>query len=557
MKWHGCEKVLPGTQPLLKAAMPLLITNIRQYKSHLITGLLFIWLFMPALAIAIIPGPWSFADKAWIVLLSVAQVCLFVLLAKTLRQVFWTAILIAFVSPFYFFMTLKFNSPPGDAFMSASFHVNKAQLVETLILAGPKVILLPFLWTLYILLVKSLPHVEITWATKKNVTAGILYLVFANVMGKNISSWTKYFETPVFSDLLDTSYPSNVIRSAYRYIQHEEKADTISISGRCTNPCSPVRIVFVLGESVRPDHMSLYGYNRQTTPFLNSIKSEIITFSDVVSTANWTVGAVPSIIYHKIGKEKASLVRTMKEAGFSTAWFSNEPKLHFGNDADQSIFADDGYSLDYRKDTALLPYYHAFINQAGPRQFVVLHTFGSHISYDSRYNNDSKIFKPTLTDIGVHDPRPKHKKETINSYDNTIVELDKFLKDVIERAAKSEVPTVVIYESDHGEDLFDDERNRYMHAMANPTTYSLRVPLFVWANSTYRQQYAEKLEILKSNSNKAVNHLNMMPTLLSLAGVTTNVDIQSKSLTNRELIEEERFVMDTIGKEPLNFKNLR
>lgn len=532
--------------------------NIAKHKNRILVSFLVLWLILPTFATIVIPGPWSASGRMWIMAFSFAQIALLFLPFRTIKQVFWCALPIAFVSPFYFFMTMKFNSPPGDAFMSASFHVNRAQLVETLILAGPKLLLLPFFWCLYIVAVRSLPDRQLSIEPKKKILAGVLFVILANVVGKNIEALTGKFETPIVADLLDTAYPSNFLRSTNRYLQHQETQDTVSIQGKCKDTsCPPIRVVFVLGESVRPDHLSLYGYKRQTTPFLDSIKNDIIVFDDAVATANWTLGAVPSIIFHEMPQGKASVVRTMKEAGFDTAWFSNEPRYLYGRDADQSVYAEDGFSFKYRKDTALLPYFHSFIKQAGQKQFVVLHTFGSHISYDSRYGDEAKLFKPTLTDIGVIDPLPRDKVATINSYDNTIVQLDLFLKDVIETVAKDSMPTVVVYESDHGEDLFDDERNRFMHAMTNPTSYSLRVPLFVWANPAYRNQYSSMLNDLKKNTGKSINHYNMMPTLLALGNVTTTAKLEQMSLTNPNLKEIDRLVRDSLGKEPLNFKNIR
>lgn len=519
----------------------------------LVVAFLLIWLVAPTVATALTPTYSAVTYKAWLILFGVCQISLLLMPFKTLKSMFWASLPFAMVAPFYLIMTLKFNSTPGDAFLSASMHVNSTQLMETLTLAGPKVLALPILWALYIYLVAKLPLVTIRIDLKKKILASVLLVALINVTAKNFN-----YDVPLVEDLVDTSYPSNLVMSSYRLIKHEEKPVFSSIQGKCINEkCPSARVIFVLGESVRPDHLSLYGYARQTTPFLDSIKSETIVFKDAVATANWTVGAIPSIIYHGPEDKKASLVQTMKEAGYATAWFSNEPHYYFGEEADQSTYAESGLSLKYRYDTALLPYFHGFMKQNGKNQFIVLHTFGSHISYDSRYGQKAKKFTPTLSDIGVIDPLPKDKTATINSYDNTIVELDMFLQEVVKSVQNDEVPTVVLYLSDHGEDLFDDERNRFMHALSNPTPYGLKVPLFVWANKAYTSENEKLWEGLKSNIDKPINHNNIMPTLLSLAKVTTSMELDKKSLTNPNLTIEERYVITELGKPLVNYKSIK
>jgi len=47
--------------------------------------------------------------------------------------------------------------------------------------------------------------------------------------------------------------------------------------------------VLILGESTARSHMGLYGYERQTTPRLNSISNSLWTFNDVISPNTHTI----------------------------------------------------------------------------------------------------------------------------------------------------------------------------------------------------------------------------------------------------------------------------
>ncbi len=56
----------------------------------------------------------------------------------------------------------------------------------------------------------------------------------------------------------------------------------------------PHLIIIVL-DTVRKDHLSLYGYSRRTTPFLEELAQESLVFTNVQSTSSWTLPAHASL----------------------------------------------------------------------------------------------------------------------------------------------------------------------------------------------------------------------------------------------------------------------
>ncbi len=85
--------------------------------------------------------------------------------------------------------------------------------------------------------------------------------------------------------------------------------------------------VWVIGESSRPQNWSLWGYPRETTPYLNK-QDGIIGFPKMLATAPLTSYAVPSMLslrpinlWSKILAEK-SIVSIFNEVGFETHWLS-------------------------------------------------------------------------------------------------------------------------------------------------------------------------------------------------------------------------------------------
>lgn len=61
-------------------------------------------------------------------------------------------------------------------------------------------------------------------------------------------------------------------------------------------PSSPANIIVVMVDTLRADHMSLYGYERPTTPFIDKFASEAIVFERARSQAACTFPSVNSLL---------------------------------------------------------------------------------------------------------------------------------------------------------------------------------------------------------------------------------------------------------------------
>jgi arylsulfatase len=61
-------------------------------------------------------------------------------------------------------------------------------------------------------------------------------------------------------------------------------------------PTPPQGVILIMLDTLRKDHMSLYGYERKTTPNLARMASDGVLFLDNISQATWTKVATPSIM---------------------------------------------------------------------------------------------------------------------------------------------------------------------------------------------------------------------------------------------------------------------
>jgi len=79
-----------------------------------------------------------------------------------------------------------------------------------------------------------------------------------------------------------------------RKIRNRVKREGFKIPKLIKQPIPHILILVV--DALRKDHMSLYGYKRDTTPFLKSIVERTAIFTNAYSTSSWTYPAVASIL---------------------------------------------------------------------------------------------------------------------------------------------------------------------------------------------------------------------------------------------------------------------
>lgn len=102
---------------------------------------------------------------------------------------------------------------------------------------------------------------------------------------------------------------------------------------------SPQNVIIILVDTLRADHMSLYGYPRTTTPFIDRLAQESVVFERARSQAACTFPSVNSLLtsryafdYYRqpegnlgIPEAYPTLAELLRDAGFQTAAVSASP----------------------------------------------------------------------------------------------------------------------------------------------------------------------------------------------------------------------------------------
>ena len=99
------------------------------------------------------------------------------------------------------------------------------------------------------------------------------------------------------------------------------------------NGSTPTTLVLVIGESTNRQHMSLYGYHRQTTPRLDALSKELTVFDNVVASRPYTIETLQQALTFAdqenpdLYLSTPSLMNIMKQAGYRTYWITNQQTM--------------------------------------------------------------------------------------------------------------------------------------------------------------------------------------------------------------------------------------
>ncbi|MDE5945210.1 MAG: lipid A phosphoethanolamine transferase [Rikenella sp.] len=366
--------------------------------------------------------------------------------------------------------------------------------------------------------------------------AGVLFLLGVGAMvGARV-------QDPAYRarlDLWPVNIGYNLKVAVERWRQSERYAETsrdFRFEARSERPDSLREVyVMVVGETARALNWQLYGYPRETNPCLARTEG-LILFRDMLTQANATHKSVPIILSaasaenYDILYTHKSVLTAFREAGFRTAFLSNQLPNgsfidHFGAEADTMLFlkaaAMERGEVFNPYDDVLLQSVDELLADTSARSrklFVVLHTYGSHFDYQERYAAQEAYFRPAV----YESVSPENRTVLVNAYDNSIRATDRFLSDLIGRLrALPDAAAALLYASDHGEDIYDDRRNLFLHASPIPTYYQLHIPCLLWLSPRYDALRPEARTAALANAVKPMTTNIVFHTLLELGGIET------------------------------------
>lgn len=330
----------------------------------------------------------------------------------------------------------------------------------------------------------------------------------------------------------------------------------------------PRHVIYLMCDTLRRDHLGLYGYERNTAPHLARLAEQGTVFLDNISQATWTKASTPSLmtslypfstqvhgVPDRLSPAATTIAEVFREAGYTTVSFASNgfvgrlTNLHQGfEELHESTSLD---NRDYRSKTAR-EYVDRAIEWIERRPdtpfFMYLHVFDPHHQYEPRapyasvYNDPAKreehekeretsrpFIHQEMRGRGLPNP-DELKKAGLDAdkwvtyerdwYDASILGMDAEVGRLVERLRQLgiEQDTLLVFFSDHGEGF--GEHGNMWHGFTGYGEMS-GVPMVFYRPGVI----PAGLKI-----SETVRNLDLMPTVLDLSGLPVPENFQGQSL---------------------------
>jgi len=292
-------------------------------------------------------------------------------------------------------------------------------------------------------------------------------------------------------------------------------------------------------DTLRADHLGAYGYGPPTSPAIDRLAEAGTLFEQAYAPRGVTWPSLGSLMTSRypvqhgvrtngvvMNESELTLAEILQEKGYSSAAYIPENAIDQYWEGFESVnLADDPgiarQGIEWLEGNRDAPF------------FLWLHFFGPHRPY-SPPEEYEKRFSPNYTGpfegwvrhlnaITLHQKEldPADLNHLIALYDGLIARTDDLLKEVLASLQELGLAenTLVVFISDHGEDLYD--HNKYFFHLASVYDSSLHIPLMFRLPGVV----PEGLRV-----DSLVQMIDVSPTILKLLGFSTASSFEGTSL---------------------------
>lgn len=319
------------------------------------------------------------------------------------------------------------------------------------------------------------------------------------------------------------------------YLEKRKSHSFAHVSAAGVSPGSI--FVWVIGESSRPHNWGLMGYARETTPRLQAMTG-VVALPDLLANAPHTEASVLSMLSLNSLKDwntllsERTIISVFNQAGFKTYWLSVQEADGWGGMIQHvAVEARQRKYFDRARDSVLVDELRTIVENKSSAEplFVVLHTKGSHWHYSRRYPISFEKFKDGTS------PRER----LVDAYDNSVLYTDWIISQIIQTVAQTHDDAAVLYVSDHGQNLLDDEKQLRGHAFGN--TYDLHTAGLLWLSPELQKKRRVKVANLEKHQRLPISMADLPHSILDIAGVRVDGFNATRSLFSAEYTVKERW----------------
>jgi len=288
---------------------------------------------------------------------------------------------------------------------------------------------------------------------------------------------------------------------------------------------NPRTVLMVFIDTLRPDHMGLFGYERDTTAALTHLDGTAAIFQNARSIAPWTLPSARTIVtgmQPEAYSEAVTLQETLRDEGWATAFIAGNVYLSANFDMHRGW---DYHSVgmwplaEVTTDEAL-----GWLDERQGRDVLLqVHYMGVHLPYkepvayrhmfagDGPEGMPDEFHLPTLREARLKDEADR--QYIRDRYDNNV----RYVTDQVQRlVSRLDDNDILLLYSDHGEEFWDHGGLEHGH-----TTYDelLRVPVVVKAPG-----------VKPGRIDTPISLLDLAPTVLDLVDLEPAQPLDGSSL---------------------------
>lgn len=388
------------------------------------------------------------------------------------------------------------------------------------------------------------------------------------IKNKNVDGSVKYIVSK-----METTLPWQLLISFNKYhqqltnmhalLKHYESVPPI-LNLSDSNGNMPRTLVLVIGESTTRTRMSLYGYERNTTPLLDQLYQQdknLIKFNDVITSRPYTIEVLQQVLtfadeqHPDLYLQSPSIIQIMKQAGYKTYWITNQQTMTarntmltmFSQQADKQFYLNNDRNQNSRQyDEVVLEPFKQVLNDQDEKKFIIVHLLGTHMNYRYRFPEQYKQFTSAPKNFNLDNKELEH----YNNYDNAESYNDFVVSQLIHTFADSKPNGFLLYFSDHGEDVYESPSHDVLGRNEKaPTEPMYTIPFLLWISPQWQQTHAVNYQ---QYTNRKYSTADFIHTWSDLAGLNYNLYEPSKSLVNPAFVETTRWIGDPYAKNGLH-----
>jgi glucan phosphoethanolaminetransferase (alkaline phosphatase superfamily) len=299
----------------------------------------------------------------------------------------------------------------------------------------------------------------------------VVFILIAAFLGKNIIlDWkrTLHFEQePLTYFVLGPMWEIHTDRLLMEQ-KPRTTADDACIEQVTVKEKNEKLVVIILVDALRSDHLPMYGYERNTSPFLDSLyrSGALQALPYSFSGSSNTIGGVSSLFFSRdwnsLNMSQLNLMQYFKKSGYKTyAFLTGYHSGWYGLSAMYRTSCDYFYestsAYNHAVDDDLVTLKKIESTRLQPNSFVYIHLLSTHEI--GKRDNRFRVFMPDKIGLTTSQRTP-----IINNYDNGILQADFVCRQIFNKLQRDSLlpNTTLFIVSDHGNLMGED--NQYGHA---------------------------------------------------------------------------------------------